>query len=746
MLLFRPTGHFAYAFTQQFLLLYNLDTDNVSMQLGNVTWPDTSFLPHAVDISDEFIVVLGFVGDQSTNYTPCAFLLNISNSTLKVLDRWLYTPPTNRSWQASLTNWDAGTYSARYDMSVSINPTGGQVLLGIQITNTIVLLNIGRSTNKFIVPPQSISNGQAIGMGKAVGWFDAHTSVVLVNTYSLSYIWSGSQVFVYDMALFNSSGIISVFPNAQQPLATGFGPILITLVVTETGTVAMLDSQGKFFIIFSSAAGSYADTSLGTFSSPLDCIGGTFNSQLSIGPCILCPQGNSTNGLTGQPICMPCAIDAFCPTGAAFGNISTSSSILTSTNQAFAYPVSPQSVRFDNILMQNMFYIRSPMSGHCVLVSAFFWALIVTVLGIVIVFSLAILKCCVNNTQLKVTRKRVTRFFKQTDIIGEGELWVGGIATFAILVVAIFAYAFSSAYFQRYPIEQVNSPANFACDTTLTNAQFSSGLMSLTIAPNDDEVPMFNLLNAQKFTVHLDLINTLFTCSDNVILMQNRRAGQFLIASTCVENNGSLSISAVLPSHTINLQLSLTGIEIIGGFRFGLTGPGAQQEDDRLDGIYKLVDLDFSQAFSVSGRILSHQPSFAVQLSKLMNRTYPLDENDATEFSAIWTAYTSYDIDQNFIDENDYKYVTSLGTTVTVSISEASYYISNTQRPITDQAELIFTDLLFTIVCVEIFGLLFLIVRLIIIPLAKRLCHCCRRRTVAKELPENGAEKIYDRF
>ncbi|CAM4843432.1 unnamed protein product [Rotaria magnacalcarata] len=252
---------------------------------------------------------------------------------------------------------------------------------------------------------------------------------------------------------------------------------------------------------------------------------------------------------------------------------------------------------------------------------------------------------------------------------------MGGIATISIAILATFAYIFSSAYFQRYPIERVNSPANFACDTTLTNAQFSSGLMSLTVSPNDDQVPMFNLLNAQQLTVHLDLTNTLFTCSDSVTLMQNRGASQLLIPSTCVESNGSLSISAVLPSHVVTLQLSLTGIEIIGGFGFGLTGPGAYQEEDTLDGIYTLADLDLNQAFSVSGRILSQQPSFAVQLSKLVNRTYPLDENDATEFSAIWTAYTSYDINQNFIDENDYKYVTSLGTTITIGISEMSYYI-----------------------------------------------------------------------
>ncbi|CAF4118793.1 unnamed protein product, partial [Rotaria magnacalcarata] len=145
-------------------------------------------------------------------------------------------------------------------------------------------------------------------------------------------------------------------------LATGFGPILITLVVTVTGTVTMLDSQGDISIIFPAAPGSYADTSWGTVSWALDCIGGTFNPQLSIGPCVLCPQGNSTNGLTGQSICVSCEIDTFCPTGAAFGNISTSSSILTSAGQALAYPVSPQSLRTRVRLLLGAYRYRV---GHC---------------------------------------------------------------------------------------------------------------------------------------------------------------------------------------------------------------------------------------------------------------------------------------------------------------------------------------------------------------------------------------------
>jgi hypothetical protein len=532
---------------------------------------------------------------------------------------------------------------------------------------------------------------------------------------------------------------MSIIPNVYQTLGNGFGPILITLVITQAGIVAMLDSSGNINMLLPSSAGTFSDTSSPPVSSSSPCSVGTFNSQLSIFPCSLCPQGTSTNGLTGQSSCVPCASNAFCPLGAAFGNISSSSSLLTSVSQPLAYPVSPQSIRFDNILMENMFFLRSSMSSHCVLVSPFFWALIAMLLGIIIACNMIILKYCVTSSRGKVTRKYVKRFFKQADIVFEGELWMGGIATFPIFILAIFAYAFSSAYIQRYPIEQVNSEASFACDPTLMNAQFSSGLMSLAIAPNDDAAPMFNLLDdAQPFTLHVDLVNTIFRC-DDLTLTQIKGVSLTLDISACDDNSGSLSFSALLPSHGVNLQLSLTGIEIIGGFRLGLTGPGSHEENETLNAVYTLVDLDFGQTFSIPGQFLSQQPLFTVQLTKLINRTYPIDEDGETAFSAMWTAYI-VNTDENFVDENEYKYEINSGTTISIVISETPYYISNTQRPITDQAELIFTDLLFTIVCIEVFGLLFLIFKLGIIPLTRRLWNCRRRRTETEKSPENFDE------
>ena len=453
---FRPTGQFAYAFTESFLLVHDLDREIVSTQFGNVTWPDTSFLPHAVDVSrDLYFVVVGYVGDSNSKYTPCANLLDISNSTFIVLDTWLYTPPTSTAWQASLTNWDANVYAPKYDMSVSINHVGNQVLLGIPITNTIILLDIDRTNQSFGSTSQTLSNGKAIGMGKSVGWLDTNSILVLVNTYSFSYVWSSSQVVAYDVTIPNSFVVLSIFPNIQQTLTATFGPVLLSLVITQNGTIVMLDSQGNYYILLPSPAGLFSDSSSGTSSSPSLCIAGTFTSKSGIFPCSLCPTGTTTFGLIGQSSCVPCGNNTFCPLGSAFGDTNMSSFFFTSVNQVRAYPVSPQSVRFDNILIENMFSIRKDLGSHCLLVSPLLWTIVTIALGLLIWSIMLTFKHYVVHPIGKKTHERMEKFLKKTDLIGDGKMGIGGLFSFAVIVLVVFAYVFSNSYYHRYPIEHV---------------------------------------------------------------------------------------------------------------------------------------------------------------------------------------------------------------------------------------------------------------------------------------------------
>jgi hypothetical protein len=314
---------------------------------------------------------------------------------------------------------------------------------------------------------------------------------------------------------------------------------------------------------------------------------------------------------------------------------------------------------------------------------------------------------------------------------------IGGLFSFSILVLITFAYTFSNSYLYRYPIEQIIGNANLTCYQTLTNAQFSSGLASIGIPPTDDEVPIFSLLNDQQFTLYIDFINTVFNCTD-ISVNQMKDIVIPMTISSCNDTASTASLSLILPTHDINLQIQLGGIDTIGGFRLGLEGPGVSMVNDTLNAAYILADLVFAQTLSVSGSLLTQQPSCTLQITKVINRTYPLTADGETELSAIWLPIISENLDEMFVDETEYNYATSSSIVISIMISETTYYVSNVERPIADEDEIIFTNLLFTIVCLEIFGMGFLIFKLIIIPLVKHVFGLCLHRILKKKIIEEA--------
>jgi hypothetical protein len=103
--------------------------------------------------------------------------------------------------------------------------------------------------------------------------------------------------------------------------------------------------------------------------------------------------------------------------------------------------------------------------------------------------------------------------FRHSDLIGNGELWFGGLISFAIIVLIFYGFWFGIGFIVKYPIE-TSSDAEFACDTSLRNAQFSSALQLLTTIKSDEQKPMFTMLDEQNFTMIVNFIQTGYTCDD----------------------------------------------------------------------------------------------------------------------------------------------------------------------------------------------------------------------------------------
>ena len=89
-------------------------------------------------------------------------------------------------------------------------------------------------------------------------------------------------------------------------------------------------------------------------------------------------------------------------------------------------------------------------------------------------------------------------------------------------------------------------------------------------------------------------------------------------------------------------------------------------------------------------------------------------------------------MDEIFTNESRYTFFYRTQTDISVSVSQSIFYVSNLQQPIARQAEVIFRSLLFTIVVLEVFGLLFLLFKLLLAPMLRGIGACLKQYPMRK--------------
>ena len=724
-----PRGLIAYGFSNQFILIFNSrNTSTLESWNKNLTWPDASFIPHAVDISEKFGVIAGFVRRTNSailQYDPIIYLINF-NSTRHPIVTDEYKPiATPGTWQDLLTNSHANIYSAKHDMSISISDHG-DVLVGMQFINRVFLFSVNIINPINLIYESRNTNGRSLGNGKAVAWLEnGGLAAILVSSYTLNYQWLSSQVYLYDMtsSTYNSNSTpISVFPNNHQTLPTRLSSVILNIIASSS-SLAVLDDRGHIVILIPTPAGYYLsvkDTgSTVLITSPEPCISGTYKNRSGITDCILCPRGTKNPGRFTTS-CIPCSPGSFCSLGAAD---EVPESVLETTLQVLAYPKSPESTIFEEILLENVFSIRP---GRCVLISPLFWTLIVASVGLIIVVINILLKFFIKHPKSKRIGKLLTRLFKHTDLINEGELWVGGLASFCIIVLVSFAHIFSHLYYKQYPIE-TSSDSSFACDLSLRNARFETSVQSLSVPHSHAEQEMFELMNNQEFILNVDFVNTLINCDAISIQMQLGKTWSTIRWLTCQNKNSILSLSIPLPYQHISVQILLEDIRTIGALRIGLAGDGHENEN------FTLKELNFYQSFSKNGQILAQTLPIALSITKVINETEPLADEES-DFGGIFIPTFAVDLNSLFLSANQYIRNTLASTTVSIVLIETPYYIKNLQRPIVTRTEIIFNNLLFTLVCLELFGLIFVLFKLILKPLYDLFRRIISRRNSKKSI------------
>lgn len=738
-----PHGQFAYGFANDFMFIYQMQSP-YTFSLLLTTAYSIYLNPRTADIDNgNNCLLLGHDNIYGDYFVPTIYLLQ-----LQPLSGSIIQIDVMRFIETWILNQVLSIWTIEYDMSVAMKLDEQVALVGIPFLYKVMLISYNNS--KFIILknyPSESDNANIIGYGQSVGWLsDTSSFFIQVPFQRTPNILS--EIRLYSSTLDQNIPFL-VVPNNQQRFRSLSSPRrLINVVSDRRQSVAMLDDSNTVWLFTSSSPGVSSLTEVtGTSLIEYDsCPAGTFRKTAGFLPCSICPEGTNNFGNTGATQCLPCNSTLFCPAGAI---VEIDYSLIYNQTQIQVYPQSPENIVFDDILLANMFSISNTRSMRCILISPLFWTTVTLSISLMMLLTLHFLKCFPNH--FRHQRLLLIRIFKQADLIGEGELWTGGLASIGIVVMATFASIFSHFYLNQYPIESVHDqPFTFACDHQIRNAKFSTNLQLLALPRSSDEQRIFDLLDQQQFTLHLDLIGTRYRCEHLTHLLQNNVESAQAGVNCSTKTASILSFTAPLQSHTISVQFNLTDnywANTVGALRLGLTGPSF------VDSSYTIRALEFYQLFFISNATIGQFPKFHIQLTKIINETQSLKSSDTGNtysglfIPALFESHPSSSLsdETHFAQNGNYLRYVQTHTLVTVEIDELSTYVKNLQEPIARQAEIIFHTLLFTMLCIEIFALSFLIFKLFVIPLygevMRKLAKRYRRVGIAMEEDEENERK-----
>jgi hypothetical protein len=456
---------------------------------------------------------------------------------------------------------------------------------------------------------------------------------------------------------------------------------------------------------------------------PKPCVSGSYKNTSSIGPCSVCPPGTKNSGDYPASKCQPCNSSSFCPLGASGDILHNDFKLYKSYNQTFKYPESPLIDDYDDMLMRNFLVVEDTLD--CVFKLPLIWTLIAIAMNFIIWFIMFLIKTW-PRTSTDIHRKRAKAFFKQIDIIGEGELLAGGFASLVVLVIIIHSCWFAHDYLYSYPLEGVHS-SRLHCRNNQTNTKFDNALQLPLPEIDGTYETIFDMLNKQKFTMTIHLINTGAKC-DNIIVERLRYMGvsENIIKQNCtlLDRNATGSFSFDLYTPTDFIQVTIEGPYFIGALRLCLHGEKSSDEVQEQKH-HQLDELDVCTLFNKDNETIRLSTYFSIHLIKVINVTEPLKDTDATIYSGRWAPnIKSVDdlSDRDYLKKDgEYLRYASLSTTFKVRLKEEFYFLQNNQSPIVRLYELIFHTFLFIFLIIDIFAMGFVIYKLWCQPLLRRL-------------------------
>ena len=431
-----PDGCYALGVTPRSLLMFDLNT------LQNSTYPisfKALFRPRAIQITDHYVFIAGYSERQAELGIIYLLTINFTSGTdyrVTIHDMWI----SNRNFTLGTILLSATNH---------INP---QIFLATRHPPTIYLLTVNESQKLHY-----ISSKQPLEV-LSISWMYNNDKVIVLTDAGILLIYNMGENAKFD----DSTIPASLFLPHDQSYDKLRAEILEGRASSEKSQNYYLEiTGGNVIILPPSKPGYYSVPNVylrnGWFfpyiANNAQCPPHTYKNDSGFWRCTACQASEPVFDIDlVSPTCPQCTKKEYCP-----GEFIQLLDQFEDITQHFGYPASPEVDVFDEIILHSMFRadcgINSPL------------ALTMMALATLCLLSILVLIMKLNKRVVRI-RSYLLISFRHVDLIGQGELWFGGLISIAILILAVFASRFSHLYHQQYPIEKQvgQTPSDNSCN------------------------------------------------------------------------------------------------------------------------------------------------------------------------------------------------------------------------------------------------------------------------------------------
>ena len=430
-----PDGRFALSFTEESLVIFDLITlQNFSQKFFD--WEE-KFRPGALKISNKFIFIAGY-SENVIDLNKLYLLTLTSDYKATIIDEWSTEKDIRNIpfYSLSVTD-DDGTIAPR-------------ILLRITYPAGVHLLTVNQSAVKL----EYISSKMSL---KAidVAWFHQGEKAAILSD-------TEKKVLVYNMGKgtqFNSFTMPSeIFPNSDQPLPLFSSNSLKNVQIpSEKNTIYLLLEGNQVLILPPSQPGYFTMPKIsdvnqdGTaaknpiisyIANLVQCPIGKFKNDTSVWSCKSCWTTTNDSMIShNYPICPLCTRKEYCP-----WIHSLNVDAFNDVEQNQGYQKLTQIDVFDDVILYHIFRTDCGMSSPFYITLIFF---MITLLFLIIIPLMKMIK------RLRPNQKNLQKFLRRIDLIGQGQLWFGGLISLSVFVIIVYSSRFSYIFHRQYPLEKI---------------------------------------------------------------------------------------------------------------------------------------------------------------------------------------------------------------------------------------------------------------------------------------------------